>query len=135
MVVLPRDHHLAAREAIRLRDLVGETFVSVSDTAPVLRAVIDDYLKRSGINITPAHEADHLAMGMSLIASTRGLGLLPAYAQNFLPRSVTSRPLQGDTPTVDLVLGYNRGNQSPVLKLLLSRLDELVARVSLRPAS
>ena len=74
-------------------------------------------------------------MGMSLIASTRGLGLLPAYAQNFLPRSVTSRPLQGDTPTVDLVLGYNRGNQSPVLKLLLSRLDELVARVSLRPAS
>ncbi len=135
MVVLPRDHHLAAREAIRPRDLVGETFVSVSDTAPVLRAVIDDYLKRSGINITPAHEADHLAMGMSLIASTRGLGLLPAYAQNFLPRSVTSRPLQGDTPTVDLVLGYNRANQSPVLKLLLSRLDELVARVSLRPAS
>src|SRR6266851_1281695 len=135
MVVLPRDHHLAAREAIRLRDLVGETFVSVSDTAPVLRAVIDDYLKRSGINITPAHEADHLAMGMSLIASTRGLGLLPAYAQNFLPRSVTSRPLQGDTPTVDLVLGYNRANQSPVLKLLLSRLDELVARVSSRPAS
>src|SRR5207245_3562628 len=74
MVVLPRDHHLAAREAIRPRDLVGETFVSVSDTAPVLRAVIDDYLKRSGINITPAHEAVHLAMGMSLIASTRGLG-------------------------------------------------------------
>jgi LysR family hca operon transcriptional activator len=135
MVVLPSDHHLAAREAIRPRDLVGETFVSVSDTDPVLRAVIDDYLKRSGINITPAHEADHLAMGMSLIASTRGLGLLPAYAQNFLPRSVTSRPLQGDTPTVDLVLGYNRTNQSGVLKLLLSRLDELVARVSLRPAS
>jgi LysR family hca operon transcriptional activator len=68
----------------------------------------------------------------SIIASTRGLGLLPAYAQNLLPRSLTSRPLQGDTPTVDLVLGYNRANQSPVLKLLLSRLDELVARVSKR---
>jgi LysR family hca operon transcriptional activator len=133
MVILPSDHHLAARQVISPRDLVGETFVSVSDTAPALRAVIDDYLKRSGINITPAHEADHLAMGMSLIASTRGVGLLPAYAQNFLPRSVTSRPLQGDTPTVDLVLGYNRANQSPVLKLLLSRLDELVARVSRPP--
>jgi LysR family transcriptional regulator, hca operon transcriptional activator len=55
-----------------------------------LRAVIDDYLKRSGINITPAHEVDHLSMGMSLIVSTRGVGLLPAYAQNFLPASVTS---------------------------------------------
>src|ERR1700747_721264 len=69
MVVLPSDHRLAALKAISLRDLVGETFVIVSDTAPVLRAVIDDYLKRSGIDITPSHEADHLAMGMSLIAS------------------------------------------------------------------
>jgi LysR family hca operon transcriptional activator len=130
MVVLPSDHHLAALRAISPRDLVGETFVTVSDTAPVLRKVIDNYLKRSGVTIAPAHEADHLAMGMSLIASTRGVGLLPAYAQNLLPSSVTSRPLKGDTPTVDLVLGYRKSNDSPILKLLLSRLDELVARVS-----
>jgi len=130
MVVLPSDHRLAALNAISPRDLVGETFVTVSDTAPVLRVVIDDYLKRSGTNSRPAHEADHLAMGISLIASTRGVGLLPAYAQNFLPSSVTSRPLKGDRPTVDLVLGYKKSNQSPVLKLLLSRLDELVARAS-----
>src|SRR6266478_5031159 len=130
VVVLPSDHHLAALKAISPQDLVGETFVTVSDTAPVLRVVIDDYLKRSGIDITPAHEADHLAMGMSLIASTRGVGLLPAYAQNFLPSSVTSRPLRGDTPTIDLVLGYKKSNKSPILKLLLSRLDELVVRVS-----
>jgi len=130
VVILPGDHHLAALKAISPRDLIGQTFVIVSDTAPVLRVVIENYLKRSGINITPAHEADHLAMGMSLIASTRGVGLLPAYAQNFLPSSVTSRPLKGDTPTVDLVLGYKKSNQSPILKLLLSRLDELVARAS-----
>ena len=129
MVFLPSDHRLAALKAISPSDLAGETFVTVSNTAPVLRAVIDNYLKRSGINITPDHEADHLAMGMSLIASTRGVGLLPAYAQNFLPSSVTSRPLKGETPTIDLVLGYNRTNQSPILKLLLSRLDELVTRV------
>jgi LysR family transcriptional regulator, hca operon transcriptional activator len=130
VAVLPSNHRLAALKAISLQDLMGETFVTVSDTAPVLRGVIDNYLKRSGIKITPAHEADHLAMGMSLIASTRGVGLLPAYAQNFLPRSVTSRPLKGDTPTIDLVLGYKKSNQSPILKLLLSRLDELVVRVS-----
>ncbi len=130
MVILPSDHRLAALKAISPRDLVGETFVAVSNTAPVLRVVIDRYLKRSGVNITPEHEADHLAMGMSLIASTGGVGLLPAYAQNFLPSSVTSRPLKGDAPTVDLVLGYKKSNKSPVLKLLLSRLDELVARMS-----
>jgi LysR family transcriptional regulator, hca operon transcriptional activator len=130
VVILPSDHRLAAHKAISPGDLVGEAFVIVSDTAPVLRAVIDDYLKSSGINITPAHEADHVTAGISLIMSTRGVGLLPAYAQNFLPSSVTSRPLKGDTPTIELVLGYNKSNESPILKLLLSRLDELVARAS-----
>jgi len=130
VVVLPADHRLAALKAINPADLAGETFVTVSETAPVLRVVIDNYLKRSGINVIPAHEADHLAMAMSLIASTGGVGLLPAYAENFLPSSVTSRPLKGDKPTIDLVLGYRKSNGSPALKLLLSRLDELVARVS-----
>ncbi|HXN98456.1 MAG TPA: LysR family transcriptional regulator, partial [Candidatus Acidoferrales bacterium] len=130
MVILPSDHELAALKAISPRDLVGEPFVIVSNTAPVLRSVIDNYLRRSGIKITPAHEADHVTMGMSLIASTRGVGLLPAYALNFLPSSITSRPLKGDTPTVELVLGYKKSNKSPILKLLLSRLDELIARVS-----
>lgn len=130
MVILPSNHRLAALKAISPQDLVGETFVTVSQTAPVLRGVIDNYLKRSGIKITPAHQADHVTMGMSLIASTRGVGLLPAYVQNFLPSSVTTRPLKGDTPTIELVLGYKKSNQSPILKLLLSRLDELVARVS-----
>jgi LysR family transcriptional regulator, hca operon transcriptional activator len=131
MVVLPGDHRLAAHKAINPKDLVGETFVAVSEVAgPVLRMAVDNYLKRSGINITPAHEMDHLATGMSLIASTRGIGLLPAYALHFLPSSVTSRPLKGDVPTIDLVFGYKKSNESPVLKLLLSKLDELVTRVS-----
>ncbi len=133
VVVLPSDHRLAALKAIRPADLVDETFVTVSNRAtPVLRAVIDNYLKRSGIRITPAHEIDHVVMGMTLIASTGGVGLLPAYVQNFLTRSVTSRPLKGPAPTVDLELGYKKSNNSPILKLLLSRLDELVARVSKR---
>src|ERR1700726_4538319 len=128
MVVLPSDHRLAALKVISPKDLVGEAFVIVSNTAPVLREVIDNYLKRSGIDITPAHEADHVTMGMSLIASTRGVGLLPAYARNFLPSSITSRPLKGDAPTVELVLGYKKLSESPILKLFLSRLDDLIAR-------
>ncbi len=117
VVVLPSDHPLAGRKAISPGDLVGETFVGVSRTAPVVRAVIDDYLKRSGINITPAHETEHVVMGVSLIASMGGVALLPAYAQNFLTQSVTSRPLKGDAPTVDLVLGYKKSNKSPILNL------------------
>src|ERR1700674_1981235 len=110
MVVLPSDHRLAALKSIGPKDLEGETFVIVSNTAPVLREVIDKYLKRSGIDITPAHEADHLARGRCLIAPTGGVVVFPAYAQNFLPSSLTSRPLKGDAPPVDLVFGYKKSN-------------------------
>jgi len=66
----------------------------------------------------------------SLVASTRGVALLPRYAEKFLRSSVISRPLQGDTPTIDLVIGYHTANRSPILKLFLSRVDALIARVS-----
>jgi LysR family hca operon transcriptional activator len=58
------------------------------------------------------------------------VALLPAYARNFLPWSVISRPIKGDPPTIDLVIGYNKANSSPTLKLFLSRVGELIARVS-----
>jgi LysR family hca operon transcriptional activator len=102
----------------------------MSSTAPTLQVVIDDYQKRSGMDFRPAHRVDNLAMAMSLIASTRGVALLPAYAKNFLPWSVTSRPLDGEAPMIDLVIGYNKTNTSPILKLFLSRIDDLTTRTS-----
>jgi len=109
---------------------VGETFIGVSNTSPVGRRIIDDYLRRSGVDITPDHEADHLAMAMSLVASTRGVALLPAYARNLLPSSLISRPLRGDVPTIDLVVGYSKMNTSPILKVFLSRIDDLITTVA-----
>jgi LysR family hca operon transcriptional activator len=135
VVILPSDHRLASQEVIDPKEIEGERLLSVS-AAPVLRAVIDDYLKRCGIDTKPVLEADNLAMAMSLIASTRSVALLPAYVQPFLPWSVISRPLVGEVPTIDLVVGYNKTNMSPILKLFLSRLDDLIARVSNnRPAA
>ena len=82
---------------------------------------------RAGIDITPAHGVDNIAMAISLVTSTRGLSLMPAYAKNWLPWSVVSRPLKGEIPTIDLVVGYSNTNSSPILKLLLSRLGELIS--------
>jgi LysR family hca operon transcriptional activator len=128
VVLMPRDHRLTARKSIRPKELVGEIFIGGSNKATVLRAVTEKYLKRSGVDIKPDHGVDNLAMAISLVASTRGLSLMPAYAKNLLPRSVVSRPLQGDVPTIDLAIGYRKANASPTLKLFLSRVDELIAR-------
>src|SRR5712671_7252120 len=101
------------------------TFIIPSKTAPTSRAVIEDYLKRSGLAIVPAHEVDNITHAMSMFASTGAVALLPAYPNNLLPWSVTSRPIRGDAPTIDLVVGYNKANRSPILKLFLSKIDDL----------
>jgi LysR family hca operon transcriptional activator len=131
VVLMPHDHALAARNSIRPQDIAGQTFIGVSATrAPTLKAVIEDYARRSGIVLKPAHQAENLAMVISLVASTGGICLAPLYAQNLLPKTVVSRPIQGAPPMVDLVIGYNEANTSPLLKFLLSKVDELKFRVS-----
>ena len=59
---------------------------------------------------------------MSLVASTGGFTLLPLYVRNALIPSVVARPLRGEIPTIDLMMGYNKSSTSPV------RADELVNR-------
>ena len=125
VVIMPSDHRLAAHDSVDVRELAGELFIGGSNIAGPMRMAIENYLAANGIDIEPAHRVHNLTMAMSLIASTRAVALLPAYAENFLPWSVTSRPLKGEAPTIDLVIGYNRTNTSPTLALFLSRADQL----------
>jgi len=132
VVILPSDHALAAKESVAPAELSGQIFINVSKTAPHLRQVIDGFIEKSGIEVGNDHEVDNIAMAMSLIASTRGVALLPAYTRNFMPWSVVSRPLEGEAPTIDLVVGYHRANTSPTLKLFLSRLGELACNFAMK---
>ena len=131
IVLMSREHALTARNSIRPQDIAGEVFIGVSATrAPTLRAAIEDYAKRSGVALKPKHQAENIAMAISLVASTGGVCLVPLYAQNLLPKTVVSRPIQGAPPMVDLVIGYNEANTSPLLKSLLSKVDALKFRVA-----
>ena len=126
IVLMPADHPLTARSAITVEDIVGEQLVGVpQDKSPALRAVTDAYGAKLGIDLTPDHLVDNISMAMSLVASTRGIALMPLYARNLLPPMVVSRPLAGAQPMIDLSLGYNDANKSPLLKAIVSRIGEL----------
>jgi LysR family hca operon transcriptional activator len=122
IVIMPSDHRLTARDEVDVHELAGELFIGGSDIAGPMRRAIEGYLAANNLHIEPTHRVHNLTMAMSLIASTRGVALLPAYAENLLPWSVTSRPLKGRAPTIDLVVGYKRTNTSPTLALFLSRI-------------
>lgn len=132
VVLMPSDHPLTALDAVRPEDLRHQPFIAMAGKAKVLRKVVDDYLFKSGVEVEIAQSVDNPAMVMSLIASVRGVTLIPAYVQNLMPWSVVSRPLAGEVPNIDLVVGYSTSNTSPILLLLLSRLDDLRSRINLR---
>jgi LysR family hca operon transcriptional activator len=129
IAVLPADHRLTSRKKIRPQDLAGEIYVSSARISPVLKSVIQNYASMVGITLKAEYEGDNLPSAMSLVVSTGGVTLIPLYAQNMLTPNVVARALEGVPPTIDLTLGYNEANSSPLLRRLLSRADELVANV------
>jgi LysR family hca operon transcriptional activator len=130
VAILPSRHRLARHKTIRPDDICREDFISTARAAPVLKTVIEEYAAKVGIKLKQIYDAETLSGGMSLVASTGGFTLLPTYVQNALIPSVVARPLHGEVPTIDLVVGYNKSNTSPLLKKLLLRADELAARVA-----
>src|SRR6201990_1384737 len=126
--VLPARHRLARHKAIRPEDICREDFISTARAAPVLKTVIEGYAEKLGIKLKQIYDAETLSGGMSLVASTGGFTLLPLYVLNALIPDVVARPLHGEAPTIDLVMGCNKSNTSPLLKRFLLRAEELVDR-------
>jgi LysR family hca operon transcriptional activator len=129
IAVLSADHRLAACRKIGPQDLAREAYVSSARLSPVLQAVIAEYAAAMGIRLKAEYDAENLSTAMSLVASTGGITLIPLYAQNILTPNVVARALEGTPPTIDLMLGTNAANGSPLLQRFLARADELVATV------
>jgi LysR family hca operon transcriptional activator len=127
IAILPSRHRLARHKAIRPEDICREDFISTARASPVLKIVIEQYAAKVGIQLNQTYDAETLSGGMSLVVSTGGFTLVPIYVQNSLLPSVVARPLHGEVPTIDLVMGYNKSNTSPLLKKFLLRAGELAA--------
>ena len=128
--VFPYDHRLASQAAVAPQEIANEAFILPSKTAPAVRRAVLAYFNRAGIDLKPEHEVHNVVHAISMIASARAVMLLPAYTQPFLPDSVTTRPVKGEVPTLDLIIAYRKANNSPILKLLLSNVGKLVGAPS-----
>jgi len=123
--VFPSDHRLASHAAVAPQEVANETFLLPSKAAPAVRRAVLEYFSRAGVELRPEYEVHNVVHAISMITSTRAVMLLPAYTKGYLPESITTRPVQGEVPTLDLVLAYHKANKSPILKLLLSRVGKL----------
>ncbi|WP_194954040.1 LysR substrate-binding domain-containing protein [Sphingopyxis solisilvae] len=127
LVILPRKHPLAAKPRIDPREIDPASFIGYSDTPHVLRDIVARYFRERGLAMTPTHFLDGYATGISLVASTQGVTLLPAYVEALLPASLVSRPLIENGPVIEVAAGYRADNPSPVLAAFLRNIDRLAS--------
>ena len=101
--------------------------IGYSETPDVLRGIVERYFRERSLEMAPTHFLDSYATGISLVASTKGVTLLPAYVKALLPASLVSRPLLGNGPVIEIAAGYRADNPSPILATFLRNIDRLVA--------
>jgi len=135
VVILPREHRLAERAEIDPGEIDPQSFIGYSDTPHVLRGIVDRYFRERNLVMAPTHFLDSYATGISLVASTKGVTLLPAYVKALLPASLASRPLAGNGPVIEIAAGYRADNPSPILAVFLRNIDRLVAAGAAEPVA
>lgn len=128
--VLPGDHRLASKSALRPQEVASETFYFPSKAAPAVRRAVLDYFNQAGIDLKPEHDVHNVVHAISMITSTGAIMMLPAYTRRYLPEQIVARPVRGEAPTVDLILAYHKANKSPILKLLLASVGKLAGAQS-----
>jgi len=76
-LAVPRDHHLAKQERVRLADVSEESFVSLRPTS-ALRTLTDDLCDQAGFRPTVVFEGDDLSTVRGFVAAGLGIAIVPA---------------------------------------------------------
>ena len=130
-VVLPEDHALAGRDAIFARELRNEVFISTPEVeVPGRNQWITQLCRKGKFRPKFVGEAGSISELFTLIASEGAVTFVPDYfAQSRLP-GVRMVPLRDAGAQWDLLLLWQRGRASRVLRGLVERL-RLNAKASL----
>jgi DNA-binding transcriptional LysR family regulator len=114
VAVLPRDHRLARRRAVSLRDLAGEPFILVSRR--LVASIHEQILGAcSAVGFTPAsvREVTHVHAVVSLVAAGCGVSVLPRSAAQVGMKDVVCRPLSRPSLVTEMAVAHLRQGALP----------------------
>jgi DNA-binding transcriptional LysR family regulator len=122
-VLLPADHPLARRGALRLRDLAGTPFVLFPRSHnPGFYDRTLAAFSLAGVIPRIAEEVWPRANGVGLVRAGMGATFMCPSEARLLPPDVVFRPLLGPAPESRLVVGWRKGaeKEDPALKAFLA---------------
>ena len=124
VAVLPRDHRLANRRSISLRELKGEVFLSCLESdMPGRDKWVEAQCRREGFRPRFGPVSKSMADAVSLMVSTSAVALVPAYMLALHLPGLRVMNLKDTKPSWDLIVVWHRGRASAPLKGFLEALQ------------
>ena len=124
--VLPIGHPLAARATLAPADLALEPFVALELKQSRFADFLYQCCIKAGFTPQICQQVIEVQTLLSLVRAGFGVALLPALIEQLAPAGVVFRNLTPALPQVPLYATYRADDSSPVLKLFLDTLRELV---------
>jgi DNA-binding transcriptional LysR family regulator len=119
LVALPGRHRLAARSAIGLGDLAGETWVTSREDTLFAAMVARACRAVGGFEPLVRHRTNDLRLLFDLVATHDAVGLAPALGRGWLAPGVALRPLAGPRLERRIFTAVRRGTGAhPAIRAL-----------------
>ena len=120
VVVLPGAHPLAKLKRIPPAKLNGEPFISTHPSfSGELHGVVENWFKAHALQRDVAQVATNILLNLNLVGMGLGFALLPAYVASLASSAICTRELEGDPPTIDLLMvSRNEGHVSELQGML-----------------
>jgi DNA-binding transcriptional LysR family regulator len=97
-VILPRDHTLAGRRTVPLKDLADDAWIATAAARCNARAVVTTACEDAGFTPHFAIEAEEFSTVVGFVGEGLGVALVPLLALGSTPETVRVRTLRGDEP-------------------------------------
>lgn len=120
VVGLSERHPLARREALRLADLAGESFLTQrADSNPRFRERWLEEQRRAGLGARISEEVVNAEELFALLAAGRGVCLVPATAARYYARPGVVYVPVIDADSVPISLAWRDGADQPLLRVVV----------------
>jgi DNA-binding transcriptional LysR family regulator len=127
--VASRDHPLARRRNVRLRDLADVPYIQLGRAySPVFCDVISGLTRAAGVSLRVAAESAHLYDNLSLVAAGVGVSLLPNGVRRFRRKGLVYRPVGPPRVMLEIGLARRRDDLSQVAAAFIDTVRGLYAR-------
>jgi DNA-binding transcriptional LysR family regulator len=125
VAALPKDHPVASKPAIKLKELEPMFFIGMSEASyPGYRGWLTETCQRVGFSPRVLQDADIERTVIQSVAAGLGVALLPEQVKKLPHESVIFRPLKPPVAT-ESCIAWKRGNPSAALKAYVQIVSEV----------